>query len=103
MTHDHYGHTTHHTNGSLTHKVSSNDSPHPDGDLKNTVRKKILYDRQVRTDKIPDPDIVISVVMNTSGRVYDDFVCLFFVYVYRESSDLTGELPVALFPSCILV
>ena len=31
--------------------------------------------------------------MNTSGHVYDDFICLFFLHVYRESSALFGELP----------
>ena len=44
------------------------------------------------TDK-SDPIIVMSVVVNTSGLVYDDFVRLIFLYVYHESSDLAGELP----------
>ncbi len=40
-----------------------------------------------------DPVIFLSVVVNTSGHVYDDFVCLIFLYVHRETSILTGELP----------
>ena len=31
--------------------------------------------------------------MSTSGLAYDDFVRLFFLYVYRETSILVGELP----------
>ena len=31
--------------------------------------------------------------MSTSGRVYDDFVRLFFLYTHREASILVGELP----------
>jgi hypothetical protein len=40
MTHDHYGRTSQHTNGTLTPEVSSTDSPHPDGTLRHVVRKK---------------------------------------------------------------
>ena len=84
--------TSHHTNGTLTYRISSNDTPHLDGTLKNTVRKKIRHYRQFYTDK-SDPIIFMSGVVNTSGLVYDDFVRLIFLYVYRESSELTGELP----------
>ncbi len=31
--------------------------------------------------------------MITSGRVYDDFVHLFFLHAHRENSVLGGELP----------
>ena len=49
----------------------------------------------------------MSVVVNTSGRIYDDFVRLFFLHVFRETSDLTGELQFrflhsAYFPSTCL-
>ncbi len=30
--------------------------------------------------------------MNTSGQVYDDFLCLFFLDTHRDTSALTGEL-----------
>jgi hypothetical protein len=43
MMHDRYGRTTPHTNGSLTHRISSNGAPQPDGALKNAARKKILH------------------------------------------------------------
>ncbi len=45
-----------HTNGALSHRVSSNDAPHPDDAVKNAVRKKILHYRQVYVDKT-DPII----------------------------------------------
>ena len=31
--------------------------------------------------------------MDTSDRLYDDFILLFFLYDHRETSDLTNELP----------
>jgi hypothetical protein len=31
--------------------------------------------------------------MNTSGRIYDDFVRLLFLHGHRETSFLAGELP----------
>ena len=41
----------------------------------------------------PEPIIFLSVVVNTSGRVYADFVRLFFLHTHRETSILSGELP----------
>ena len=52
MTHDRYGRTTLHTNGSLTHRFSSNGTPQPDGALKNAARKKILHYLQLYADQI---------------------------------------------------
>jgi hypothetical protein len=70
MTHDRYGGNTQDTNGTLTHRISSNDSPHPDGGLKNTVRTKIIHYRQIYVDK-PDPITFLSVTVSTSVRVCD--------------------------------
>ena len=47
--------------------------------------------RQLYVDK-PDPIIFMSVSVNTSGHVYDNFVRLIFLYVSRESGVLSGEL-----------
>ena len=41
----------------------------------------------------PDTVVFLSVTVNTSGRVYEDFTRLFFLHVYREVSNLSGELP----------
>ena len=54
-------------------------------------RIKIRHYRQVYTDS-PDPIVFLTVTVNTSGHVYDDFIHLFFLYVYRDASILTGEL-----------
>jgi hypothetical protein len=47
--------------------------------------------RQLYTDKT-DPRVFLTVVVNTSGRVYDDFVRLLFLHAHREASALAGEL-----------
>ncbi len=86
MTHDRYG-----SYGSLSHIMSSNGAPHPDGALKSAARKKIIHYRQLYADK-PDPIIFVHVAVNTSGRVYDDFVRLLFLHAHREASALAGEL-----------
>jgi hypothetical protein len=58
--------------------------------LKNTARKKILHYRQLYAD-LPDPMVFMPVAVNTSGRLYDDFVRLFFLHARRETSALAGE------------
>ena len=92
MAHDRFGRSTQRTNGALTHRVSSTGAPQPDGALKNAASKKIRHYRQLYADK-PDPVIFLSVSANTSGRIYDDFVCLLFLHAHREASILAGELP----------
>jgi hypothetical protein len=47
--------------------------------------------RQLYTDKT-NPRVFLTVVVNTSGRVYDDFVRLLFLHAHREASALAGEL-----------
>jgi hypothetical protein len=92
MTHDRYGRTTQHTNGALTHRVSSTGAPQPDGALNKAVRKKIRYYRQVYVDRT-DPIVFLPITVRTSGRVYEDFTRLLFLHAHREASILDGELP----------
>jgi hypothetical protein len=92
MTHDRYGRTTHHTNGAFTHRVPSTGDPHPDGALNKVVRMKIRHYRQIYADR-PDPIVFLTITVSTSGRVYEDFVRLLFLHVYREASILAEELP----------
>ncbi len=92
MTHDHYGRTTQHTNGALTHRVSSTGTPQPDGDHNKTTRMKIRYDRQIQEDS-PDPIVFLPITVRTSGHVYEDFERILFLHTYREASILAGELP----------
>jgi hypothetical protein len=72
MTHDHYGRTTQDTNGSLTHRVSPTGAPQSDGVLNESVRLKIRHYRQIYEDS-PDPIVFLSITVNTSGHVYEDF------------------------------
>ncbi len=92
MTHDRYVRTTQRTNGELTHISSSTGAPQPDDTLNNAVRIKVRHYRQIYTDRT-DPIVFLSVVMSTSGRVYDDFSRLIFLHSRREASILAGELP----------
>ena len=71
--------------------ISSNHVPQPDGTLKNVVRKKILHYHQFYTDLF-DPIVLMPVPVNASGRLYDDFLRLFFLNGTRGTSDLSGEL-----------
>ena len=66
--------------------------PEPDGSLKVVVRKKILHYHQLYIDR-PDPIAFIPVAVDTSGRIYDDFLRLLFLYAHREASVLTNDIP----------
>ena len=44
----------------------------------------------------PDPIACMSVTVDTSDRIYDDFNSLLFLHVHREQSTLTNELPIDL-------
>ena len=41
----------------------------------------------------PDPIVFIPVVVDTSGRIYDDFSRLLFLHTHRETSALANVLP----------
>ncbi len=77
-------------NEELTHRVSSTGVPQSDGTLINVVRIKIRHYRQIYVDR-SDSIVFLSVVVSTSGSVYDDFTRLFFLHTYRETSILAGE------------
>jgi len=56
------------------------------------VRDKNRHYRQIYLDR-PDPIAFMSVVVDTSGRIYDDFIRLLFLHAHREASALAEELP----------
>jgi hypothetical protein len=91
MTHDRYGRTTQHTNGALTHRVSSTGAPQPDGTLNKEDRMKIRHYRQIYVDRF-NPIVFLPITVSTAGRVYEDFARLLFLHAHREASILTGEL-----------
>jgi hypothetical protein len=68
-----FGRTTQHTNGEFTHRVPSTGDPQSDGSLNKTARMKIRHDRQIYADR-PDSIVFLPIDVNTSGRVYEDFV-----------------------------
>ena len=37
--------------------------------------------------------MMLSLTVDTSGRLYDDFIRLFFLHTHLEASDLDNELP----------
>ena len=53
---------------------------------KNLIQWRYTWIRLTQSSSCP-------VVVSTSGRVYDDFVRLFFLHAHREASILVGELP----------
>ena len=61
-------------------------SPDPDGELKEVVRIKIRYDRNLYLNH-PDPITFIPVAVDTTGHLCDEFIRLLFLYDHRETSD----------------
>jgi hypothetical protein len=89
MTHIRFGRSNLHPNRQLTHTRSSDGAPDPDGALKTVVRVKIRHYRQLYLNR-PDTIVIVSVSVDTSGRIYDDFsrLRLLFLHVHREASAL---------------
>ena len=56
------------------------------------TRAKIIHYRQLYLNR-PDPIVFMVVVVDTSGRIYDNFSRLLFLHVHREASVLANELP----------
>ena len=63
----------------LTHTRFGHSSVHP------------IHYRQLYLNR-PDPIAFIPVVVDTSGRIYDDFSRLLFLHTHREASTLPNEL-----------
>jgi hypothetical protein len=63
-----------------------------DGILREVVRKKILHYHQLYIHR-PDPITFLPVVVDTTGRLYDDFSRLLFLHTNREASSLVNDLP----------
>ena len=56
------------------------------------ARLKIRHYRHVYLNR-PDPIAVIPLAVDTTGRLYDEFIRLLFLYAHREASALANELP----------
>ena len=55
-------------------------------------RKKILHYRQLYLDW-PGPMAFMPAAVDTSDRIYDDFLRLLFQHAHREASTLSHEIP----------
>ena len=76
-----------------SHKTPTGDGvPHPDGDLKETVRIKIRHYHNVYLNR-PDPIVFLPLTVDISDCLYDDFIRFLFFHTHRETSALTYELP----------
>ena len=93
MTHIRFGRSHLHPmgQGQLTNTRRSDGGPDPDGDLKEVVRIKIRHYRNVYLNH-PDPIDFISLTLDTTGLLYDEFILLLFLHVHREESSLANEL-----------
>ena len=78
--------------GQLTHTSCSDGPSESDGALKTVPRVKILHYHQLYLNR-PDPIVFMSVTVDTSGYIYDDFSRLLFLHAHRDASALTNELP----------
>ena len=92
ITHPRYGRSHVHPIGQLTNIRCSDGPPEPDGSLKVVTKKKIIHYHQLYIDR-PDPIVFIPVAVDTSGRIYDDFLRLLFLYDHREESTLAKDIP----------
>jgi hypothetical protein len=92
MTHPRYGRSHVHPIGQLTNIRRPDGSPELNGALRVAARKKILHYRQLYIDR-PDPIAFMPLPVDTSGRIYDDFLRLLFLHAHRESSALANDIP----------
>jgi hypothetical protein len=90
MTHPRYGRSLLNLNGQLTNTRSSDGAPEPDGVIKVVVRKKIIHYHQLYIDR-PEPIVFKPVAVDTSGRIYDDFLRLLFLHAHRAASALAND------------
>ena len=88
---DRFGCSHLHPIGQFTHTRRSDGDPDPDGALKEEVRIKNRHYRSIYLNR-PDPIAFWSLTVNTSDRLYDDFIRLLFLHAHREAPTLGNEL-----------
>jgi hypothetical protein len=67
-------------------------TPDPDATFKEVTRIKIRHYRNLYLNR-PDPIAFIPLVVDTTGRMYDEFISLLFLHDHREASALDNESP----------
>ena len=78
--------------GQLTNTRPSGGAPDPDAVFKEVVRIKIRHYRNLYLNR-PDPIAFIPIAVDTTGRMYDEFIRLIFLHTHRGVSSLANELP----------
>jgi len=76
----------------LTNTRRSDGAPDPDVALKEVVRIKIRHYRNLYLNH-PDTIVFIPLAVDTTGRMYDEFIRLLFLHPHREISVLTNDFP----------
>jgi hypothetical protein len=76
----------------MTNIRRSDGAPEPDGALKVVARKKIIHYHQLYIDH-PEPIAFMPVAVDTSDRIYDDFLRLLFLHAHLEASALANDIP----------
>ena len=92
MTHIRFGRSHVHPMGQLTNTRRSDGAPDPDGALKEVARIKIRHYRNIYLNR-PDPIAFTPSAVDTTGRLYDEFIRLLFLHTHREASAWSNELP----------
>ncbi len=92
MTHIRFGRSHLHPMGQLTNTRRSDGAPDPDVVFKEVTRIKIRHYRNLYLNH-PDPIVFIPLAMDTTGRMYDEFIRLLFLQDHREAWALANELP----------
>jgi hypothetical protein len=70
---------------------NSDGVPDPDGSIKKEDRIKIRHYHNLYLNR-PDPIVFLPMAVDTTGRMYDDFIRLLFLHSHREASVMTNEL-----------
>ena len=92
MTHVRFGRSHLHPMSQLTNTRRSDGAPDPDAAFKEVARIKIRHYRNLYLNH-RDPIAFIPLVVDTTGRMYDEFIRLLFLHTHREASALDNELP----------
>jgi hypothetical protein len=92
LTHTCFGRSHLSSLGQMTHTRQTDGAPEPDGVLRTVTRAKIHHYRQLYIN-LPEPITFMPVVVDTAGRIYEDFSRLLFLHAHRETSALTNEIP----------
>ena len=92
MTHVRFGRSRLYPMGQLTNTRRSDGAPDPDEAFKEVVSIKMRNYRNLYLNR-PDPIAFIPLAVDTTGRMYDEFIRLLFLHTHREASALDNELP----------